>query len=746
VLGSVSWLALAALLPQAALAEAFAATHPKQAPGQKPDTLLQADQLSYDQTKQKITAIGHVEIVSGEQILKADKVTYDQKRDVVHATGNVSVLQPNGDVVFADTAEVTSDLKQGFVNKVGVLFGDNSRMAAQDAQRYEGRYLVAQRGVYTACNLCEEDPTRAPLWQLKAKRVTHDNVAKDVIYRDAWLEFGGIPVAFTPYFSHPDPTVQRRQGFLFPTVGSTRDLGFFTRVPYYFDIAPNTDATLSPAYSQNDGLQFAGQLRHRFSNGRMQWDGSFVRANLINEFGRDEGEQWRGHLFGSTLFNLSNVWRAGTDVAFTSDKSYLRRYRFSSDDILVNRAFLEGFQGRHYAGANMYYFQDLRPGRRQEEPFVAPELSVSALGEPGKTLGGRWSLNGGFLATSRNSNVATAYQGPDTRRLSAQAGWDREFVSSTGFLTTLSGLARADGYWSKNVMRPGVTTPTSAADFQDIAEVRQFAQGSVQLRYPLGRRGDHYQQIAEPIGIFTVAPRIDQNSKLPNEDSLDVEFDETNLFRPNRYTGYDRIEGGTRAAYGLRHSLISDNGARADFVGGQVFRLEKDTNFPGLSGLRNTFSDYVGRLDLEPGPWFDANYGFRLDRDNLKLRRQELQSSAGVPLFRPFIRYVSVDQTEVTTGLLQTVEEVTAGFDSHFLDYWSLSFAHNQALQPIAGARTSAATLAYQDECARFGLTLTRDNTNRADLKSGTSVVFSFFLRNIGGLDSVGAPATGSGL
>lgn len=734
-LGGASWLALWACQIQPVLATTT----------QKQETLLQADQLKYDETKQQITATGHVEIISGQQILKADKIIYDQKRDVVRALGNVSVLQPNGDVVFADKAEVTSDLKQGFVAKVSVLFADNSRMAAADAQRYEGRYLVAQRGVYTACNLCKDDPTQPPLWQLKAKRVTHDNVAKDVIYRDAWLEFGGIPVAFTPYFSHPDPTVQRRQGFLFPNVGSTRDLGFFTRVPYYFDIAPNTDATFAPAYSQEDGFQFAGQIRHRFSRGRMEWDGSFVRANLIDEFGRDQGDQWRGHLFGSSLFNLTNIWRAGTQVAFTSDKSYLRRYRFSSDDILVNRAYLEGFKGRHYAAANMYYFQDLRPGRRQEDPFVTPEISISALGEPGKTLGGRWSLNGGFLATDRNSNVDPIYQGPDTRRLSAQAGWDREFVSSTGFLTTLSGMARADGYWSDNVRRPRITTPTSSADFQDIAEVRQFAQGSVQLRYPLGRRAAHYQQIIEPIGVLMVAPRIDQNSNLPNEDSLDVEFDETNLFRSNRYTGYDRVEGGTRAAYGFRHSLIGDNGARVEFVGGQVFRLEKDTNFPGLSGLRNTFSDYVGRMDLVPGKWFDANYGFRLDRDSYKLRRQELQSSAGAPIFRPFVRYLSVDQTEVNTGLLQTVEEVTAGFSSTFLDYWTLNFSHKQALQPLAGSRETSAALTYQDECAKFGLTLSRDNTNRADLKGGTSVLFTFYLRNIGGIDNVSSKSA-SGL
>ncbi|MDD5586268.1 MAG: LPS assembly protein LptD [Alphaproteobacteria bacterium] len=701
-------------------------------------TLVQADQMSYDQNTNTIVAAGHVEVASGQQLLHADKIIYDQNKNVITAKGNISVLQPSGEVMFADEAELTGDLKQGFVEKVKVLFPDNSRLVAQDAQRYEGRYLIADRGVYTACNLCADDPEKPPLWQLKGVRVTHDNEAHDVIYRDATLEFDGVPMFYTPYFSHPDATVKRRQGFLGPSGGFNQYVGTFARVPYYFDLAPNSDLTLMPVFSTNDHLQLTTQWRHRFENGSMQWDGSFTHTDLVDEYGVDQGKQWRGNLFGKSLFDLDNEWRAGTDVAFTSDKSYLRRYNITSEDMLTNRGYAEGFRGRNYAVSNLYYFQDLRPGIQPAQPFVVPEMRFSALGEPGKTLGGRWSLDGGMLVTTRDRSADPTKQGPDTRRLSFDAGWERQLVSTTGFLTEVSGFARADGYWADNVPDPGLP---AGSGFSNITDVRQFAQSDVTVRYPLGRHGDGYQQIIEPIAMLSLAPQVSDNQKLPNEDSLDVEFDETNLFASNRFTGIDRIEGGVRTAYGIRHSITGDNGARIEMLGGQVFRVKRDDNFPEGSGLRDQFSDYVGRIDMLPTKWLDAIYGFRIDRKELNFQRQEARISAGVPEFRPYTRYLLANQTEATTGLSTHVEEGTIGFNSRFAKYYALSASYTYAFLPQPGPRTTTAGVSYQDECFQLGLTAQRDNTNRADVSTGTSVMFHFYLKNIGGVhtDSVGS-------
>ncbi len=239
----------------------------------------------------------------------------------------------------------------------------------------------------------------------------------------------------------------------------------------------------------------------------MQFDGSFTHADLISEAGVDEGKQWRGHLFGNAIYDLDNIWRAGTDVQLTSDKSYLQLYQISSADQLTNRAYLEGFKGRDYAVTNMYYFEDLRPGTQPVQPLVLPQMQAfSALGEPGQTWGGRWSVDGSTLVTSRdNSNQSLASKGPIHADFRLMPDGNGNSSSDTGLLTTISGLVRGnDQYWADNVTNPN----GSGNNFNNVLLTRQFEQANAVARYPLGRNGDGYQQLIEPIVAITAAPRV----------------------------------------------------------------------------------------------------------------------------------------------------------------------------------------------------------------------------------------------
>jgi LPS-assembly protein len=199
-------MAAAAVIPVTALAQGNGIG----GKGNNQPVLLNADELTYDETLGIVIASGDVELAQGDRLLLADRVTYNEKTNVVTATGNIRLLEPSGDVIFADYSELTDDLAQGFVQKVRVLLTDNSRVAGTEAERTDqGRYMRINRAVYSPCNLCESDPTRAPLWQLRANRVVHDKEEKEIIYRDARLEMFGIPVLYTPYFAHPDPPVDR---------------------------------------------------------------------------------------------------------------------------------------------------------------------------------------------------------------------------------------------------------------------------------------------------------------------------------------------------------------------------------------------------------------------------------------------------------------------------------------------------------------------------------------------------------
>jgi len=696
------------------------------------ETLISAERLSFDQNTNIATAVGHVEIAYQRYVLHADKVTYEQNKDVMHAEGHVAMLHPDGEVSFAEQEDVTGDMKQAYAQNLGVLFPDNSRLAARTAARYGERFMVAQKADYTACNVCKENPDNPPLWQLRAEEIVHDNEAHNIYYHDATIDFAGQPVLYTPYLSTPDPTVERRQGLLSPLFGRTPEAGYFTRIPYYFDISPDKDAIFEPAFSSQGLPMLGGEYRERFAKGKLTLDGTVAYEDLLSEnTGVNKGQRMRGNLAGNFIYNLDNIWRMGSDVNYVSDKSYLERYNMGSPAATQSRAYVEGFKGRDYASLNTYYFQDLQPGTQPVQPVVLPTGMFSLMGEPGQTLGGRWSLDGSVLVTSReNKNtLPLADQGPETRRMNLSAGWQRQFISDTGLVATIDGMARADGYWADHVIDPN----GSGQIFNKVLIGRQFEQASITAGYPLARHGDGYQQTLEPLVMLTAAPQVKLDPRQPIEDSLDVQFDETNLFASNRFTGEDLIEGGNRATYGLRHSLVADSGAHLDVFGGQSYNFSRNSAFPELSGLRGNSSDYVGRISASPGSWLDADWGFRFSHRDLSPEAEDAHLSFGTPLFRPSLRYVLAYQTQ-TNGVVDTIEEGIVGFSSVFAKYWTFTAFHTQGFQPDPGPRQTGITLSYADECFVAGVTAERNEINRFDIRPGTSVLFHIMLRNLGGV------------
>ncbi|SMH60114.1 LPS-assembly protein LptD [Azospirillum agricola] len=694
----------------------------------QPPVLLTADQVTFDEPNGLVTATGNVELAQDKRSVRADTITYNQKTKVVTATGAVRLVEPSGDIVFADYAELTDDLKDVFIENIRVLMIDNGRMAGNEGERREGRLTRVNRGVYSPCDLCKTDPTRAPLWQIRAVRIVHDNQEHEVRYKDATMEIFGIPIGYTPYLSHPDPSVDRKSGFLTPSFGNSSDLGFILKNHYYWDIGKDQDATFDLQGYSKQGLLLGGQYRKRFENGRLELEGAITRADLANgqQTGAPKDKRTRGYVAAKGLFDIDETWRAGFDLKRASEETFLRRYYDFREDYLTSKAYVEGFQGRNYASVAAYGFQDLRYGNTVAEPIAVPAARYNALGEPGSLLGGRWSFDTSLLAVTRPDDA-----GPNSRRFVVQPGWERNIIARAGFITTLSASVLAAGYTAD---RFNSSDPTTRGTGESNG-VRLFPQGQLTVRYPFVRYGASSQQLVEPIVQLTASPKLGNRKIFPNEDSLDVEFDEVNLLTPNRYTGIDRLDDGVRVTYGLRTALYGYKEGSASLFLGQSRRLtDANSGFQVGSGLEDRVSDYVGRLDLQPADWLDVNYGFRIDHDTLRPRRHSLNASAGVPMLRVSTAYTYVDQTASRAAVTQDrVEQATFGLSSAFSDHWSLGVAHVQAMEPQPGARTSLATLTYNDECLIFQTVLRRDYTTTAgDVKDGNSIFFRFVFKNVG--------------
>lgn len=165
--------------------------------------VLQADDFSYDQEKKIFIATGNVVLEQQKQIVTADKMTYDQPNDLVIAEGHVVFTDKTGQTYFADKVRLEQGLKSGVVEQVGIRFPDGARLAGRQGVQENENKMVLRDGLYSPCNLCVENPKKAPMWRLNADKVVHDKEAQDIYYHNVTLDAYGIPVGYMPYFSHP---------------------------------------------------------------------------------------------------------------------------------------------------------------------------------------------------------------------------------------------------------------------------------------------------------------------------------------------------------------------------------------------------------------------------------------------------------------------------------------------------------------------------------------------------------------
>ncbi|MGH6953833.1 MAG: LPS-assembly protein LptD [Alphaproteobacteria bacterium] len=682
---------------------------------------LAADEVSHDEELGLVIAKGNVEITRGERTLRADSVTYNQKTGIVTASGDVSLLELDGTVYFAEYVELTEEMKNGVVRNLGVLLANKARIVAAGARLQGGVRTEFRRAIYSPCELCEEDPTRAPLWQVKAIEVTHDKVAQDIEYHDAWMELYGVPVFYTPYLSHPDPTVRRRTGLLAPTYGVDSQLGGLVRIPYFVELGPDKDVTIEPIITTNERAALAGEYRQRFDNGTFETTGSITRVRRRDDLGnRIGGNQTRGHLFTEGLFDIDPTWRGGFEGRYATDDTYLRRYRISSIDSLVTRPFIEGFHGQSYSSAQGYYWQGLRQQDDQgQTPIVLPMLDYQYVGQPDH-YGGRLVADANLLSLLRT-------EGTDSRRLSLKLGWERPFISSYGDLWKASLTLQSDGYWAEDV-RPLNTPPTTSLDgFTG----RVFPQAGLEWRYPFAREAGETRQIISPVAAVFVAPNGGNPEGIPNEDSIDFELDDTNLFKANRFTGLDRVEGATRVIYGLEAGTYGNRHGHSSIFLGQSYRFRDDDTFEQGSGLFDRASDIVGRVRLSPAEYLDLLYRFRFDQSNFDMLRNEVGASVGPSALRLRADYLFFKDTRARSEFGDR-EQIAGSIAARLTENWSTTLAHVRNIGQDEGSLATALGVNYEDECIIVNVTASNSQTRDRDFEDGNTVLVRVLFKTLG--------------
>jgi LPS-assembly protein len=685
--------------------------------------LLVADEVVYDTEANVVTAVGNVEVTRGERRLLADVLRYDQDADLMEAEGNVALVEPTGDTLFADRIVLSGDLREGVAEQLRARLVDESLLAARGGRRIGGVRTELDRAVYSPCPLCP-DSDAPPLWRLTARRVTHDQETRNITYRDAFFELYGVPIAYLPYFTHPDPTVKRRSGFLAPSFGNDGILGLSIQPPYYFALAPNYDVTLAPIFYTKESPVLALEYRHLLENGRFEFSGSGTYASKpIEQEGEQQpdGNTFRGAIEGEGRLRLANDWDSGFDLAAASDDTYLKRYGFSNRNVLNNRLFAERFWKRDYVTVNAYGFQGLREQDDQGLiPIALPQAHARLVSEPWR-WGSRFSIDTDAVALTRT-------EGLDTRRMSATGGWQLPWYSPIGDRYELQLSMRGDFYQTDG-------DPETFEDNGSGTAARAIPRATLHWSWPF--IGDVFglAQVIEPVAMATWATSDNNDEDIPNEDSQDFEFDDTSLLEPNRFPGLDRVQGGASLAYGLRFGTYTEHGVISGLIG-QAYTFDKDPEFDPSTGLDTKLSDYVGRIEYTPADWLDARYRFRLDRDDFSFVRNEVGVTIGPRRVRFGVDYLML-QDDPALQTLRQREELTAGLFVRISDSLAIRAQTRQNLEADTTIFHKFG-LIYTHPCVQIAAGVERRNTNDRDAEDTTTVSFRVTLRNLG---EIGADA-----
>lgn len=682
-----------------------------------------ADRITFEGKSKVATATGTVRITYGPYTLVATKVVYDQDDGSFKANGSVELREPNGNILQAETADLHNKFREGFARHLRALLTNDVTITAEYARRQEGGITIYEHASYTACKDCSTDGG-APLWEITTTKTIHDEKAKNLYHTNPTLKIGGVPVAWLPYASMPDPTVKRRTGFLLPRFSSGRTYGVAATTPYFIELGPSADLTLSPMWTTKQGPVADVEFRQRLNSGSYQVRGYGVYQ--LSETDYPGGTRWRGAVTTAGDFKLNDSWDWGWDGTLTSDKTFLDKYDFDDRDLATSKVYLTGMDDRNYFSAQALHFRTLSLVEDQDTfptalPYINSEYTFDQA-----VLGGELSFDLSAYSLSRNDPdvpYPEINHGTDQTRAVTNVNWQKQMTTGAGQVITPFAKVRSDLYITNNL--------PDGMGFQD-EEVtgRILPSAGIDVRWPFIASFGYGQSILTPVFQAIAATNETEEDEIGNEDAISLNFDHSSLFLHDRFTGYDRYEGGTRANIGLLYSFLADNGGSVRMSLGESFHIAGENSFDLGSGLDGSKSDLVGAIIFQPWDNLGLSYQARVEEDLSRINVQEAFANFTLDRFSTSLGYVYLD-SEPSAGREETIEQIESDASFRFTEAWSLFGGVKYDLADDE-FRSKYAGVAFDCDCMSAKLTYSETNTTDVDDETDRTLKLSVELRTIG--------------
>lgn len=749
---------------------------PADSPFQDPDIIfLEADELINDEAAGTLTAVGEVEGRYQDRNLRADKVIYNLQTGSVIASGNVVLIDSSGASQFAEKLELSNELETGTATNFAARTADGGITAAAFATRTSDEEVELYNAYYTACEPCQKNgKTTKPSWRLKARKVRQDKDTRTVRYNDAVLELLGVPVFYTPYLAHPDPSAERASGLLTPSAGVSSDKGVEIIAPYFWAIDDFTEATITPYIYQKVNPLLGYSVARKFNTGRIDIEGSltyssffdqdgdiFDPSDFVNPDDAPLGRKLRSHIYAKGLFKPTQTWTYGFGVQLTTDDTFLNRYDqeenpeafglYESESRRnLSQAFLVGQDDSFRFSTSTFGFQDLRTSFNRSDvtdlisvvspddrelPIIAPKVELEKyIADP---------LFNGRLKAFGDATVLTRDIGTNYARLTGGLDYNKTIIAPGGVEVKPFANARYDYFNIDPEDR--ITDADETLDFDTVDFTRTIGQVGVDVRYPFIKSTGDVDFIFEPRAQVTQSfgdGKLDQltitdtngNPLSLFQDGVNVDLDQALLWQSNKATGFDFWQKGFRADVGA--SFIADwKTTRAQFFLGKSFASNTDEDFAVGSGLNGGNSDFVGQFELDINNKFKWTSRVRYDDDDSTFRRIDTGFTYRGKRISTDWRYFKLD-SEVNDFIDDPTappEAITGGVRLKLTDNWSLAYRASRDLD-LGETQVQSLGLTFQDDCTLVELLYTQNNFSNAITRGSDGLGIRISLLSLGEL------------
>ncbi len=668
--------------------------------------------------------------------LKCDSLHYNRLTDQITAYGNVELVEADGNIYSVDRLTLDSKFNSGVLEGMRALTTDASRTNAKIVERQDGRSTVLKDVDYSPCKLCENGSVT---WKLEAESVEHDQEERILKYYHVFLVFKGVKILYMPYFSHPDPKVKQKSGFLMPSFGYSKDLGFSVATPYLF-AAKNQDLTITPMIMSKKNPLLATEYRRRFYDGEMSFGGSYTRNHSTKKQFDKIPSKDRWHMFGAMQYHMTDRNRLSVDLNRASDTTYISKFKlnkqtstFSRQKNLTSTVNFEHFGDQAYGTIRTQAFQTDTP---ETTPLILPyaryRFQTSPFDNRSYVV---WDSS--LLSIFRKAPIL-AQTGKQVFRVSSGGAWTMPHTTSNGhiFKSTLS--TRGDAYVSQ-FYNPNQPQLSQQKKYDSQIESRIFPQASVDWRYPLMANFQQLNWILEPRGLVAVAPSKLNRRRMPNEDSKMFTLDDTSVFLPNRFDGLDLVDEGQRGVLGVDNHMRWGQQQRASVFLGQSYRFDKKAVVGSSQGEGRAASDYITRMLYQPNDWWVIFTRNALIRRTLHPRFSEVGTSLGKPVLKLDASYVYARHGLNNSS--SKISQVNCQLSSAINESWKLSVAQIRNLKNFKmGALATFAGIAYEDDCFTTKFSVYKSDYSDRDIKPDTGFLLQFSLKNLGGFTPISAP------